>query len=323
MRSILLNYIFLFTLTFSGLSQSHTEHFEGDYFSNLRFAHRGGYANGPENTISTILGSIQRGNHALEIDVQLTKDGHLVLFHDGSTERLLATDRSMNIADLTLDEFVRLPMRDKSQGVQYPCSLGQLLDTLILFTEKDQSFDFLLEIDFKPHGEQAKIGVDALFRELEKRQGALNGKLSEYFFVSTFYPDVLKEIYDRNTDVRTAFAVNSSPNESKFMAKIAVLLAPYFVKKYEVSIFEPNMCLITKRYVRKWQRKGILINTYTANAQCEKQYLEQFDIAYTSNCPLELSCAGDPSDEPGKAVKWCKTCRKKKCQNRKSKNCRQ
>jgi hypothetical protein len=83
------------------------------------------------------------------------------------------------------------------------------------------------------------------------------------------------------------------------------------------------MCLITKRYVRKWQRKGILINTYTANTQCEKQYLEQFGIAYTSNCPLEPSCAGDPSDEPGKPVKWCKTCRKKKCKNRRSKNCSQ
>ena len=47
-------------------------------------AHRGGAGWGVENTLSCIEKSILLGVSAVEIDVRLTKDGHLVVFHDSS-----------------------------------------------------------------------------------------------------------------------------------------------------------------------------------------------------------------------------------------------
>jgi glycerophosphoryl diester phosphodiesterase len=48
----------------------------------LRIAHRGGAALKPENTLSAFADAIARGVDGAELDVQLTRDGHVVVFHD-------------------------------------------------------------------------------------------------------------------------------------------------------------------------------------------------------------------------------------------------
>ncbi len=48
----------------------------------LRIAHRGGAALMPENSLSAFADAIARGMDGAELDVQLTRDGHVVVFHD-------------------------------------------------------------------------------------------------------------------------------------------------------------------------------------------------------------------------------------------------
>lgn len=104
------------------------------------------------------------------------------------------------------------------------------------------------------------------------------------------------------------FAVTATPNENRLMAKLAVLFAPIIIKKYSIEVYEPNMCLIRKGRVRRYHRRGTLINAWTANTACEKAELEKHAIAYTTNCPTG-SCLPDPSDQLGKPKRWCKKCR--------------
>lgn len=47
------------------------------------FAHRGGRAHGPDNTLGTFREALTRGAHGLETDAWLTADGRVVLDHDG------------------------------------------------------------------------------------------------------------------------------------------------------------------------------------------------------------------------------------------------
>lgn len=301
--------IFATLFSFTALSQNANSHFESDYFEHQRFAHRGGYAIGPENTIPTILKSIEGGVKAVEIDVRLTSDGHLVLFHDETVERVLQEDQPLVVGDFTLEKFLNTPLRDTTTGIVYPCSLEQVIDTLISLTDADSTYDFLLEIDFKPNGDETKTAVEELLKIVDARQKIVGDRIYNYFFVSTFYPDVLKELHTRKTPVQVAFAFNSSPSSSRLKAKIGMWLAPCFARKFEIDIIEPNMCKVDKRFVKKWHKKEILINAYTANSACEKAALEALGVAYTTNCPLSESCSTDASDEPGKPTKWCKKCR--------------
>ncbi|MBV9419977.1 MAG: glycerophosphodiester phosphodiesterase, partial [Alphaproteobacteria bacterium] len=48
----------------------------------LNFAHRGGAALYPENTLAAFRDAVARGCDGAELDVQLSKDGEVVVFHD-------------------------------------------------------------------------------------------------------------------------------------------------------------------------------------------------------------------------------------------------
>ena len=49
--------------------------------------HRGGRALAPENTLAALRNAIRLGADYVEIDVRATKDGHLVIMHDGKVDR--------------------------------------------------------------------------------------------------------------------------------------------------------------------------------------------------------------------------------------------
>jgi glycerophosphoryl diester phosphodiesterase len=49
--------------------------------------HRGGKALAPENTLAAFRNAIRLGADYVEIDVRATRDGHLVIMHDGTVDR--------------------------------------------------------------------------------------------------------------------------------------------------------------------------------------------------------------------------------------------
>ncbi len=51
-------------------------------------AHRGGARLAPENTLASFDGAAALGADAIELDVRLTRDGEVVVFHDETTERI-------------------------------------------------------------------------------------------------------------------------------------------------------------------------------------------------------------------------------------------
>jgi glycerophosphoryl diester phosphodiesterase len=69
-------------------------------------AHRGASFDAPENTLASVRLGWEQGADAVEIDVRLTQDGHVVAFHDDDTSRVSGCDGVL--ADLTLDELRRL-----------------------------------------------------------------------------------------------------------------------------------------------------------------------------------------------------------------------
>lgn len=70
------------------------------------FAHRGGAACWPENTLAAFAGGIAAGCPWIETDVHLTRDGHIVCFHDHTLER--TTDGRGEVWEATLAELRRL-----------------------------------------------------------------------------------------------------------------------------------------------------------------------------------------------------------------------
>lgn len=50
-------------------------------------AHRGASSSAPENTVAAMMGAVDAGADMIELDVQMTRDRHLVVFHDDALGR--------------------------------------------------------------------------------------------------------------------------------------------------------------------------------------------------------------------------------------------
>ncbi|MFW6126859.1 MAG: glycerophosphodiester phosphodiesterase [Thermodesulfobacteriota bacterium] len=84
--------------------------------------HRGAAAYEPENTIRSIRTALAMGVTAVEVDVQLTKDGELAVIHDSTVDR--TTNGKGAVRDFTLAELQRL---DAGKGEAIP-SLAEVVE---------------------------------------------------------------------------------------------------------------------------------------------------------------------------------------------------
>lgn len=125
----------------------------------LIIAHRGDSAHRPENTLASFASALEVGTDLIELDVQLTRDGHPVIIHDPTVER--TTDGQGPVVGLTLAEMRRLSAGYPTRfGSDYA---GQRVPTLA------EVLGFLrgrckVMIEIKPEAvtADAQAGVEAL-----------------------------------------------------------------------------------------------------------------------------------------------------------------
>ena len=93
-------------------------------------AHRGGSGLAPENTLAAFKSGIEQDADALEMDIHMTSDGHLVVVHDPSVAR--TTGKTVVVETSTLAEIKKLDAAakyfGKAFGSQQIPTLEEVLD---------------------------------------------------------------------------------------------------------------------------------------------------------------------------------------------------
>lgn len=123
------------------------------------FAHRGDWRNAPENSLQAYQKCIDAEFDGIEIDVQETKDGEIVIMHDQTIDR--TTTGTGKVSDYTLAELKQLFLKSPI-GVITRQRIPTLEEVLDLAKGK-----ILIQVDkWQPVGEKVV--------EVAKRRGCLN-----------------------------------------------------------------------------------------------------------------------------------------------------
>lgn len=112
-------------------------------------AHRGDWRNHPENSIPAFQSCIDKGIDMIEIDIQRTKDGQLILMHDRTIDR--CTNGKGKVADLTYDEIQRLRLRPQHSASVTRNHIPTLEEVLLLCKGKiliniDKGYDYFQQV---------------------------------------------------------------------------------------------------------------------------------------------------------------------------------
>ncbi|WP_047152121.1 glycerophosphodiester phosphodiesterase [Aneurinibacillus tyrosinisolvens] len=208
------------------------------------YAHRGSSAFYPENTLLSFSKAVQQGANGIELDVQLTKDNHVVVFHDVSLHRI--TGKKGQIGDYTLKELRRMDVgRWKNQrfaGIKIP--------TLEQVFNKVMQKDILLNIELKNFFAM-KNGLENRVIELIKQY-----ELGEKIVISTFNPlslQILQESHCPSPVALLYFGHLRSPWE--------------YAKEYNCTYVHPPLQEVDEKMLSLCRANDLKVIPYHVNTQ--------------------------------------------------------
>jgi len=97
-------------------------------FNNRHYAHRGLHDNktdAPENSAKAMKLAVENG-YGIELDVQLTKDEKVVVFHDATLKRMCGVDTKVN--SMTYEELKALKLLETEEGIPLFSDVLKIID---------------------------------------------------------------------------------------------------------------------------------------------------------------------------------------------------
>lgn len=146
----------------------------------LLFAHRGCSCQAPENTMAAFELAVQQQIPGIELDIQLSADGELVVFHDSTLERICGISGS--VSDFTTKELQRMDA-GKWKAPQYSGNgIPSLREVLAAF-----GGSVLFDIEIKYYRFREALGIPSVLAELLAELDLYEG-----IAVSSFDPRIVR-----------------------------------------------------------------------------------------------------------------------------------
>ena len=241
------------------------------FIGNVFYAHRGLFDNdsdAPENSLAAFRKAVEAG-YGMELDVQLTKDDQLVVFHDATLERMCGVDG--NVWEYTLEELKQLRLAHSD--------------------EKIPTFQEVLEL---VDGKTPLIVEYKLDRPLTKVCALGDELLSKYhgtYCIESFHPFALMWYRKHRPEVMRG---QLSGNLVQF-AKSPKMKVLYTIVSYLLSniLTRPDFIAYDHEYVGNISRRvckalGALSVTYTIKSQQRYEEVKKdFDLFIFDSCILK------------------------------------
>lgn len=228
------------------------------------FAHRGASGYAPENTLEAFELAVKQGADGIELDVQLSKDGVPVVFHDETLKRV--TGQKGYLKDYTLEELKKFTvLKDK-----FPEYNNAKIPTL-----KE-----VLEL-IKPAGIQVNIELKTgiyWYPEIEEKtiQTVKETQMEERVIYSSFNHYSIQKVKELVPEAECAYLYSD-----------VILQVDKYAKETKVEGLHPALYHVKMAdFLTEYQNSGLKVRVWTVNEKEDMRMLMEAEItAVITNYP--------------------------------------
>ncbi len=227
-----------------------------DHNGVLVIAHRGGLGLWPENTPYAFEHAVELGVDVLEMDVQSTEDGELVVMHDGTVDR--TTNGTGRVQELTLAELRQLDAGytwTADNGRSFPFrGLGLKVPTLTEVFATFPSTAMNMEI------KQSEPSIVAPLCRMIRDYG-----MFERVLVASADTSTLKELRRLYPEVATS----AGENEVRLfygliLSRLGRVYRPH-AEALQVPEYSGNRKVVSRQFVEAAHERGMKLHIWTVN----------------------------------------------------------
>ncbi len=245
----------------------------------LILAHRGASGVRPENTMPAFVEAVNQHADGIELDIQLTKDGRIVVCHDEKINR--TSNGKGYVKDYTLEELKKFSfdngMREYA-GVKIP-EIDEVLELL-----KDN--DMILNIELKTNKFFYGGIEDRIVAAVERYN------MTDRAIYSSFNHYTILRIKELSADARTAFLVSDG-----------FIDMPGYSYKHGVEAIHPSKDILKyPDFLDNCDKYGVKVNVWTINSPADiKSAYENGVNAIITNYPDRARSI--MNDEPAEVLR--------------------
>ena len=219
------------------------------------FAHRGFSGKYPENTMLAFRKALECGADGIEMDVQLTKDGELVVIHDERVDR--TTNGTGYVRDYTLDELRKL-----DASYIYSDKVGfQTIPTFDEYCQWVSGTPLVTNIELKT-GVYPYPGIEAKVLPVLQRY-----HLEEKVIISSFNHESVLRMKALAPDLKYGL-----------LTETWLINPGAYTESVGVQCYHPYYGRLTAEPVAEIKSHHIEINTFTVNDEASVKQLRDYGV---------------------------------------------
>lgn len=229
-----------------------------NFIKNSVIAHRGIFDNKVtiENTIKAFKKAINK-NMTIELDVHLTKDNKIVVYHDDNLSRL--TNSNKNIKDLTYDEIKNIKFKETDDKIP---TLNEVLDII------DGKVPVIIELKYDTKNHKLE---KELVKILDNYKGEFAVQSFDYSIINWFKKN-------RENYIRGLLVTNKKDNLFKYLNNKLIFLN--LCKPDFLSVNKKNL---GNKKIEEYNKNHPVIAYTIKNKKDYNKYKNEFDNLICEN----------------------------------------
>jgi glycerophosphoryl diester phosphodiesterase len=218
------------------------------------FAHRGYSGKYPENTMIAFKKALECGVDGIELDVQLTKDGEVVIIHDETIDR--TTTGKGFVVDYTYEELEKFDASFKFKDLGF-----NKIPTLREYFQLVKDYDIVTNVELKT-GINEYLGIEEKVWELIKEYN-----LEKKVIISSFNHFSVMRMKKIAPQLKYGF-----------LSEDWIIDAGKYTHSHGVQCYHPRFNNLVPDVIKELKKYNLEINTWTVNLEEDMKYLYSNNI---------------------------------------------